>query len=189
MSKLDSQEDRHSSAHALPPALIALCAVLIALTTVFTLLIKIPTPARGYVNLSDVAITFAGLIFGPWVGMVAGGVGTALADLLAGFAPFAPLSLVAHGVEGFVIGWLGRGRRTVGGMIIAWLAGSLAMVAIYLLGEGLFYTGWAPALAEAPMNLFQALIGGVIGIPLVLAVRKAYPPIDRIGQRRQWTEE
>ena len=39
------------------------------------------------------------------------------------------------------------------------------------------------------MNLFQAVIGGVIGIPLVLAVRKAYPPIDRIGQRSQWTEE
>ena len=96
--------------------MIALSAVLIALTVVFTLLIKIPTPARGYVNLSDVAITFAGLIFGPWVGMVAGGVGTALADLLAGFAPFAPSSMVADGVEGFLIGWLGRGKRTVGGM-------------------------------------------------------------------------
>ena len=111
------------------PAIIALVAVLIALTTVFTLLVTIPTPARGYVNLSDVAITFAGLIFGPWVGMVAGGVGTALADLLGGFAPFAPLSLVAHGLEGLLIGWLGRGQRTVGGMAIAWLAGSVAMVA------------------------------------------------------------
>jgi uncharacterized membrane protein len=185
----DSPKSTRSSARSLSPAMIALSAVLIALTTVFTLLIKIPTPARGYVNLSDVAITFAGLIFGPWVGMVAGGVGTALADLLAGFAPFAPLSLVAHGAEGFLIGWLGRGRRTVGGMFIAWLAGALAMVAIYLLGEGLFYTGWAPALAEAPMNFFQAIIGAVVGIPLVLAVRKAYPPIDRIGQRSQWTEE
>jgi hypothetical protein len=33
------------------------------------------------------------------------------------------------------------------------------------------------------------LVGGLFGIPLVLAVRKAYPPIDRIGQRSQWTEE
>ena len=39
------------------------------------------------------------------------------------------------------------------------------------------------------MNAFQALLGAVVGIPLVLAVRKAYPPIDRIGQRSQWTEE
>lgn len=189
MTDSDSQNSRHASVPSLSPALIALSAVLIALTTVFTLLIKIPTPARGYVNLSDVAITFAGLIFGPWVGMVAGGVGTALADLLAGFAPFAPLSLVAHGTEGFLIGWLGRGRRTVGGMAVAWLAGSVAMVAVYLVGEGLFYTGWPPALAEAPLNAFQALVGGLIGIPLVLAVRKAYPTVDRIGQRGAWTEE
>ena len=189
MTDSDLPKRTRPSDRSLSPAMIALSAVLIALTAVFTLLIKIPTPARGYVNLSDVAITFAALIFGPWVGMVAGGVGTALADLLAGFAPFAPLSFIAHGVEGFLIGWLGRGRRTVGGMTLAWLAGSVAMVAIYLVGEGLFYTGWAPALAEAPMNAFQAVVGGLIGIPLVLAVRKAYPPIDRIGQRSQWTEE
>ena len=48
------------------PARIALAALLIALTTVFTLLIRVPVPAtQGYVNLSDVAITFTGLIFGP----------------------------------------------------------------------------------------------------------------------------
>jgi uncharacterized membrane protein len=173
----------------LSPAMIALVAVLIALTTVFTLLIRVPTPARGYVNLSDVAVTFASLIFGPWVGMVAGGVGTALADLLGGFAPFAPLSLVAHGLEGFLIGLIALKRRSVGWMIVAWLIGSLAMVAVYLVGEGIFYTGWPLALAEVPMNAFQALVGGLIGIPLALAVRKAYPPVDRIGQRSTWTEE
>jgi len=169
--------------------MIALIAVLIALTTVFTLLIRVPTPAKGYVNLSDVAITFASLIFGPWVGMVTGGVGAALADLLGGFAPFAPLSLVAHGLEGLLIGLVIRNRRSITWMIGAWLAGALVMVALYLLGEGLFYTGWPPALAEAPLNLFQALVGAVVGIPLVLAVRKAYPPVDRIGRRSTWTEE
>ena len=130
--------------------MIALLAVLIALTTVFTLLIKIPTPARGYVNLSDVAITFAGLIFGPWVGMVAGGV--------ARRWPICWLDLHLRAAEpgrarrgGFadrLVAEPAHGRR----MIVAWLVGSVAMVAIYLVGEGLFYTGWAPALAELPMN-------------------------------------
>lgn len=173
----------------LSPAMIALVAVLIALVTVFTLLVRVPTPAKGYVNLSDVAITFASLIFGPWVGLVAGGVGTGLADLLGGFAPFAPLSLVAHGLEGLLIGLLSRGRRTVGWMVVSWLAGAAAMVAAYFLGEGLFYTGWPPAVAEVPMNAFQALVGAAVGIPLVLAVRSAYPPIDRLGHRSTWTGE
>ena len=170
------------------PARIALVAVLIALTAVFTLLIRVPTPAKGYVNLSDVAITFAALSFGPWVGLVAGGVGTALADLLGGFAPFAPLTLVAHGVQGLVIGWICRRNRSLPVMIAAWAAGALVMVGSYLVGEGLIYTGWPPALAEAPLNAFQALVGGVVGIPLVIAVRRAFPQVDQIGRQRRWTE-
>ncbi len=173
----------------LAPAIIALAALLIALTTVFTLLVRVPIPAtQGYVNLSDVAITFSGLIFGPWIGLVAGGVGAAMADLLGGYAQFALLSLVAHGIEGLAIGWLGRGRKDLPGIIVAWLVGALAMIVGYLVGEGLFLTGWPAAIAEVPSNAFQALVGAVVGIPLVLAVRKAYPPIDRLGQRRSWTE-
>jgi uncharacterized membrane protein len=173
----------------LSPAKIALAALLIALTTVFTLLVRVPVPAtQGYVNLSAVAIAFAGLIFGPWVGLVAGGVGAALADLLGGYAQFALLSLVAHGLEGFAIGWLGRGRKAVPGMILAWFGGAVIMVASYLVGEGLILTGWPAAIAEMPSNTFQAVVGAVVGIPLVLAVRKAYPPIDRLGQRKTWTE-
>jgi len=98
------------------------------------------------------------------------------------------LSLIAHGVEGFLIGWLGWRRRSVAVMILAWLAGTAAMVAIYLVGEGLFYTGWALALAEAPMNLLQGIIGAVVGIPLAIAVRRAYPAVDQLGRRRTWHE-
>jgi energy-coupling factor transport system substrate-specific component len=181
----------------LSPALIALMAVLIALTAVFTVVIQIPIPAQGYLNLSDVAITFAALAFGPWIGAIAGGVGTAIADLATGYAMYAPISLLAHGVEGFLIGWLGRGRRTVPGMIGAWAAGSAAMVLIYLVGGALLVAwtggdslavGWAASLAQVPFNIAQAVIGAIIGIPLVIAVRKAYPAIDQLGRPRTWTE-
>ena len=37
-------------------------------------------------------------------------------------------------------------------------------------------------------GIVQVIVGGVIGIPLVLAVRAAYPPVDRLGQPRPWTE-
>jgi uncharacterized membrane protein len=111
-----------------------------------------------------------------------------LADLLGGYAQFAWLSLIAHGLEGLLIGFLGRGRRAVPGLVLAWLVGALAMIAGYLIGEGLFLTGWPAALVEAPLNAFQGLLGAVVGIPLVFAVRKAYPPVDQIGRRRPWTE-
>ncbi len=173
----------------LTPAMIGLLAVLIALVAVFTLVPRVPVPATGgYANLSSVAITFTGLVFGPFVGAVAGGIGTAIADLLGGFLPFAPLSLIAHGLEGFLIGFLGRGQRSVWRMLLAWLIGSLAMMAVYFVGESLFLTGPAAALAEVPFNAFQAALGAIVGIPLVLAVRRAYPAVDRLGQRQTWTE-
>ncbi|GAB4524318.1 MAG: ECF transporter S component [Anaerolineae bacterium] len=171
------------------PIFIAVVAIMIAVTTVFTLSVRVPVPAtNGYVNLSDVAIYFAAFAFGPWVGLIAGGVGTALADLIGGYAQFALLSLLAHGLEGFVAGWLGKDRQFLG-MVGAWAAGAVVMCALYLLGEGLVLTGWAAAFAELPFNAFQNLVGALVGIPLVLAVRKAYPPLTHMLTRQAWREE
>ncbi len=165
-------------------------ALLIAITTVFTIAVRVPVPAtQGYVNLSDVAITFVSLAFGPWAGMVAGGLGAALADLFGGYAQFAPLSLLAHGLEGLVIGLVAGRSHSVPRMILGCIAGGACMVGVYFLGEGIFLTGWPNALAEVPLNAFQALVGAVAGIPLVLAVRQAYPPLDQVGQARTWHEE
>jgi uncharacterized membrane protein len=72
-------------------------------------------------------------------------------------------------------------------MVIAFAVGAIAMLVIYLLGGSLIQ-GWPKAVTEVPPNALQAIVGGAVGIPLVLAVRKAYPPIDRLGQRKKWTE-
>ena len=53
--------------------MIPLIAIMTALTTVLTMLVKLPTPTRGYLNLSDAMIFFSAYAFGPWVGGVIGG--------------------------------------------------------------------------------------------------------------------
>lgn len=170
--------------------LVALTAVMIAVIAVATLLVRVPIPATtGYFNFCDVLVYFAAYAFGPWVGMVAGGVGPALADLLGGYGAFAPLTLLAHGLQGLAAGWLGR-RGGPKGILLGWGLGTLAMVGVYYLGEATVYGyGWKAALAEVLPNLLQNVGGGLIGIPLYLAVRKAYPPIARLGQPRTWREE
>lgn len=170
--------------------MIALAAVLIALTVVMTKVVQIPIPAsQGYWNLSDAATAFAAFAFGPWIGFVAGGIGTAIADLLSGpYAVWAPISLLAHGLQGAVIGLAARRWRTVPGLIAAFALGAVVMVAGYL-GGGALLKGLPAALAETPFNALQALVGGAVGIPLYLAVRAAYPPIERLGRRQTWTEE
>ncbi len=171
------------------PTFIGVSALMIALTTVFTLLVRVPVPATGgYINLSNVAITFAALTFGPLVGFLAGGVGAGLADILGGYAQFAPLTLVAHGVEGFIIGYIGH-RKGLTHMALGWLLGSAFMVAAYLIGEAtVMGLGWAAAAQEVPGNLTQVLAGGVVGIPLVLAVRRAYPPVTQLASPSEWQE-
>lgn len=182
--------DRQPTRGSLSAATVALAAVMIAVTAVFTLLIRVPIPAtQGYFNFSDVAITFAGLAFGPWVGLAAGGLGTALADVVGGYGQWAPLSFLAHGIEGLLIGYLGR-KRALPIILLGWFLGSLVMVAFYYVGGAAILIGdWGVALAEVPVNLLQAAAGGVVGIPLFYAVRRAYPPLDQMGRRAAWTEE
>lgn len=169
---------------------IALLAIMIAVTTVFTVIPKIPIPGtEGYVNLSDVAITFAGVAFGPVVGLAAGGIGTALADFMGGYGQWAGISLLAHGFEGFLIGIIARQGRKRWGALAGWAVGALFMVVVYYVGEALVFTGWKPALIGVPFNLLQGLVGGLVGLPLYYAVERAYPAIAQLRNPGGWREE
>jgi energy-coupling factor transport system substrate-specific component len=165
---------------------IAVTAIMIAVVAVFTRFIVVPI-GTGYFNFSDVAIYFAAFAFGPWVGLVAGGVGAALADISLGYSQFAILTFFAHGLEGLVAGYLGRGNDRLR-MLLGWLAGTIVMVGLYFLGEATVPAMWGglpQALTEWPFNLLQNVAGGIVGIPLVLAVRRAYPPITQMGPWRE----
>lgn len=158
---------------------IAIAGVMIAMVAVFTLAIRVPfAPTRGYFNFSDVAVYFAGFAFGPWIGLIAGGVGAGLADVAGGYAMYAPLTFLAHGLEGLVAGFVGRGQSVVR-MVLGWALGAIVMLGFYFLGEAfIFGMGVGAAGAEAlTVNIPQVVAGGLVGIPLVLAVRRAYPPI------------
>ena len=61
-----------------------LTALMIALVTVTTLTVRVPVGA-GYFNLSDGMIYLVAFLFGPITGFLAGGVGTALADMAGGY--------------------------------------------------------------------------------------------------------
>ena len=75
--------------------LMVTAAVLAALTCVATMVVQIPMPlTKGYVNLGDVMVlTSVWLIGSPW-GVAAAGIGSAMADLLTGYAYYAPATLI-----------------------------------------------------------------------------------------------
>jgi uncharacterized membrane protein len=170
------------------PALIAVTAIFTAVIFIIISQIPpIPIPATsGYFNLGETAIYVAALLFGPFVGAFAGGIGAALSDVYLGFAHFAPGTLIIKGLEGAVVGLLNiklkkRIQNTSLRAIISVIIGGSVMVLGYFLYENLlavFIPGLEIyALIEVPFNIAQMLVGLVIAVPIVHAVQRVFPQV------------
>lgn len=156
-------------------------AVSIAIVVLLVYIVRIPVPATGgFWHTGAIGEVFVAVAFGPVIGAIAAGVGAALADLLAGYASFAPLTLFAHGATGLIAGWIGW-RKSWRWMLLGWILGGLAQVAIYFLGEATLYGfGVAGAAVELVGNFVQVGLG-IFGVLLFLQVRRAYPQISRLA--------
>jgi uncharacterized membrane protein len=139
---------------------------------VITMLIKIPLPSKGYFNFGDIAVVFSGLFLGWRGGALAGGIGSALADVLGGFPLFAPITLIAKGLEGLLSGFA-KGRT--GFLFFLFPAlGVLCMVAVYFVGEIFMpQIGIGGAIAELPSNFIQAGGGYIGGMALSKVIKSA----------------
>ncbi len=160
---------------------VAIIAILTAVVVVFTMVVKVPT-ARGYLNLSDVAILCIAFTFGPWTAFLTAGLGSALADLLGGYAQWAPISFLCHGLEGLAVALVVRGRElSLSRRAVALLFAIIAVAGGYFLLSGLFVAGFGVAAAEIPGNLAQVVVGFVLGQAVSAAVLKAYPPVRALS--------
>ncbi|MEM0313920.1 MAG: ECF transporter S component, partial [Candidatus Bathyarchaeia archaeon] len=63
---------------------------------------------HGFFNIGESMVFLSALLFGPFVGAFAGGVGSMFADLLLGYPHYAPATLIIKGCEGAVVGLLKR---------------------------------------------------------------------------------
>ena len=84
---------------------IIMTALFAALACVATMSIRIPTPGTGgYIHPGDAIVILAGIILGPVYGMLAGGIGSALSDLIGGYFVYVPITLVIKGLVALVSG-------------------------------------------------------------------------------------
>jgi uncharacterized membrane protein len=82
--------------------------VLAALCTIATFL-KIPLGTGSMVHLGSGAIFSIGIVFGGVYAGMAGGIGSALFDLLLGFSPYTIWSFVIKGIAGLIVGTVAKG--------------------------------------------------------------------------------
>lgn len=147
---------------------LVLFAMFASLTTVMTLLFRIPIPsAQGYVNIGDTILLLAALILGPAAGFWAGAIGSALADMIAGYAMYIPFTFFVKGLEGLFAGFLYKKTRKLS---LAVFIPAIWMAVGYFLTDWFLY-GLAAAFAAFPMNLLQGIFGAIFALVLYRVLR------------------
>lgn len=154
-------------------------ALLAALICAATFAIAIPTPGGGYVNPGDAVILFGSWLLGPLWGAAAAGIGSGLADVLAGYAIYAPGTLLIKALMGLVAGLLMRHHAdNFKWIVVISILTEVIMILGYFLYESLILGIGSGAFAAIPGNCVQGVFAAIAGPALILALSKT--PIRRI---------
>ncbi|MBE7010827.1 MAG: ECF transporter S component [Ruminococcaceae bacterium] len=155
---------------------IVTASMLAGLCCVATMVIKIPSPLHGYVNLGDCMVLLSGWFLPPAYGFTAAGIGSALADLFSGYVVYAPATFMIKGVMAIIAHFCFKGlhhklsytsSRIIGGALA-----EIEMILGYFVFEGFMY-GFAPSAINIPANGVQGMAGLIIGMILVKIFEKS----------------
>ena len=153
-------------------------ALSIALVCIATMAIQIPIPL-GYMHLGNACILLVAALFGPTTGFLAGGIGSALADLLTGYPQWIIPTLMIKSIMGLAIGLIahkkGEGLQMIS---LRTLLGPVAGVVIMVFGyfaagaimNGSIYTGWT----QVPGLTLEGVLGMVVFYAVGMILQKVH---------------
>lgn len=155
---------------------IVIAAMLAALTCIATMIIKIPSPLKGYLNLGDCVVLLSGWLLSPLYGFLAAGLGSGLADLISGYGVYVPATFIIKGVMAlaayFGFRFLQNKVTNVSARIVSGIVAELIMVFGYYVFEGFLY-GFGASLVNIPANAVQGVAGLIIGTILIKIFEKS----------------
>lgn len=158
---------------------ICLTALFTALVFVMTFVPKIPIPL-GYAHLGNAAVFLGVILIGRRNGAIAGSIGSALADLIGGFAIWIVPTLIIKYVMAMIFAYIGAvGVRTqknsfsitprsIAGLVLA----CLWMTASYTLAGAFLYDSLAAGLASTPGLAMEGLLNAAVFLLLVKPLQK-----------------
>ncbi len=159
--------------------MITITALMAAMICVVTLVVKIPTPTKGYLNLGDCFVLLSGWLLGTGYGFLAGGIGSAFADLLAGYPIYIPGTFVIKGLMAFVFAViLQKMQKDKDGISrLSWILSAVCAEAVMVSGYYLYEAviigeGFYPAFAGVFGNVMQGLVGFVSAFFVAEAMRR-----------------
>ena len=167
---------------------IVTAALFAAFACVATMSIRIPTPGtNGYIHPGDAIVILSGVMLGPVWGLLAAGIGSAMADLIGGYFLYVPITFAVKGavavVSGVIYKKIGRTPASRYAAVLLGGVGDILLVAGgYFLFESMIYG--AAAAASIPANIIQGISGLIISIllyPLLLKVPDFRQVVQKTG--------
>lgn len=156
-----------------------LAALFTAIVTVMTMIVQIPSPMNGYVNLGDCFVILSAWILGPVYGTAAAATGSMLADVFSGYAIYAPATFIIKGLMALVAYAIGKllsrkkGSISIPAKIVSATAAEAVMVVGYFLYAALIFGNGLSAAVEIPANLMQGLMGLVSSVALGIVLDRS----------------
>lgn len=150
---------------------ICITAIMTAIICIMTAVPKIPIPL-GYAHLGDAFIVLTVLFVGKKEGILAAGIGSAMADLLGGFPVWVIPTLIIKCIMAWILGRIAYGKNDElhffsFSTAIGVLASMVWMVAGYTIAGAILYGGIAVGLTSTPglavkagMNMIIAYVVG-----------------------------
>ncbi len=157
---------------------LAFAALFAALCCIGTLVIAIPLP-NGYFNMGDTFVLLSSWCLGPVYGSIAAALGSALADVISGYALYALPTFFIKGLDAFAayMVWaflkkiINKEKLDFLPRVISAIIGEIVMVLGYFLFELALY-GFGGAMLAVVGNLTQ---GACATICAVLIIAILYP--------------
>ena len=158
---------------------LVITAMSIALVLVATMFINIKLPLApngGLIHMGTAMLFLIAILFGPRTALIAGAIGMGLFDLISGWTLWAPFTIVARGLQGYIVGriaWSSRYKGDNPGLnIFAMIVSAPVMLAVYYVCEGILYSNWVAPVASIPGNITQNVVGILVAIPVGIALKK-----------------
>ena len=159
---------------------IVFAALMTAIICVATFIVQIPVPATGgYVNLGDCFVILSGYMLGGLYGTLAAGLGSALADILAGYVQYAPATFIIKAIMALAFYYIYKAlskalgeKLSIVSKIISAVIAEIIMVGGYFAYEAVVLHYGLSAAASIVPNLMQGLVAIIASVIISTAFDK-----------------
>lgn len=159
---------------------LVITAILAALICVATMIVRIPVPSTGgYANLGDGVLLIGAFLMNPVCAALAAGIGSMLADMLAGYMQFAIGTFVIKAVMAYAAALVfhhmagkKQDKKPLLAMICGAVLAEILMVLGYFVFEATILGYGMGAAGSIPGNLGQGLVGILVSCAVAPVLRK-----------------